>query len=113
MRPNKANQLVLKVQNVLKFYGRSYIKSVIGDSTNNHRTVSVNQLVRFLAIFNPTLSAQVNTIYLSVREDIAFGYRTNYRNDAIDSYEFLSYLEEHLENPKSVRKIGRLLSKVA
>jgi len=70
------------------------VKSIIGDSTNNHRTLTVNQVVRFLinsdATRNVGLGRKLRSVYSLIRNDIK-NSRVNSRTDAIDINEFLLF----------------------
>jgi len=84
------------LQGVLNKYGRNTIKLAIGDSVGNNRTVTVNQLIRFLSTRRTltlrVLGAQLQAVYaLSLitegLEDLRW---TNERTDAFDINEFLA-----------------------
>lgn len=111
MRVNKVTNFVAKIEAILKRYPRNYIKDLIGDSTNNNRAVSVQQLIRFLEIFNVELAEQVTAVYAEVRSDVAANRFFNYRTDAIDVNEFLTFLTD--VDTSTVRTLGRVLSKAA
>jgi hypothetical protein len=77
--------------NVLNGYTTDDIKTTIGDSVNNNRTVSVRQLIRFLTtIKNTNLANQLEVVYNHIRPTINHNRDLkNFRTDAIDVGEFL------------------------
>jgi len=79
---------------VLNRYDTDDIKLAIGDSTNNHRTVTVNQVIRFLSLSkNPAileLSTDLAEAYEALQEDLVFIRNSNNnRSDAYDINEFI------------------------
>ena len=75
------------------------VKSTIGDSTDNHRSLSVSQLIRYLNtrrnVNNRRLAAVTQEVYASVRNAIyaeraSFGLSTEY---TVYVGEFISFLE--------------------
>lgn len=89
-------------------------KAVIGDSTNNHRTLTLNQTVRFLnTIGNTELATKITAIRHRLG-DILSSYRVwNDRSDALDLTEFVNiYGRVVVDNGMFRNEIGRILSKV-
>jgi hypothetical protein len=85
------------LQEVLNKHSRNSIKSAIGDSISNNRTVTVSQLIRFLHTRRtPALKSLGNQ--LEIMYDLLFinlgEYRNNFRTDAFDINEFLSVYED-------------------
>lgn len=78
---------------VLNRYDTTDIKVAIGDSTNNHRTVTVNQVIRFLGTRrNATLKAlglDLTVAYEAIRDDILATRSYTSRTDALDINEFI------------------------
>lgn len=79
---------------VLNRYDAAHIKTTIGDSTNNHRTATVSQVIRFLSLSNNPafveLGSDLSEAYEALQEDLTF-YRenNNNRSDAYDINEFI------------------------
>lgn len=109
------------LQGVLNKYGRNTIKTAIGDSTFNNRTVTVNQVIRFLAtrrsLALKNLGIQLETVYnLEFIGDTLDSQRIfNSRTDAIDINEFLlAYNSSVVEGlPAFRRTVGRALPAAA
>lgn len=89
------------------------IKLAIGDSINNHRVVSVSQVIRFLTRRNATsaqrlLGSQLDTVYELLKDNILINRRLvrgSVRTDAIDINEFIdTYVETVLEGTTTFRK---------
>lgn len=79
------------------------VKDLIGDSTNNNRTVTVNQVVRYLdRTGKRRLSRQLNQVHLNFLIGIK-GHRGN-RTDAVDIEEFVKYYRLNVMNNKTLRK---------
>lgn len=83
---------------VLNRYDNDDIKTAIGDSTNNNRTVTVNQVIRFLGTRRnaglKSLGEDLSFAYDTLREDIAEARTTNNRSDAFDINEFINVYDE-------------------
>ena len=79
--------------NVLNRYDNTDIKVAIGDSTNNHRTVTVSQVIRFLNtrrnVTLKALGADLTAAYEILREDILATRAYTSRTDALDINEFI------------------------
>lgn len=103
--------LTLKELNVIKLH----VKYQIGDSINNNRTLTVNQVIRSLKYNNRTkVAKQLQTIYTFLIEDIKCDRsETTNRTDAIDINELVSTYRAIVMNDRRHRNtIGQLLSKV-
>lgn len=78
---------------VLNRYDTTDIKLAIGDSINNHRTVTVNQVIRFLGTRRnaslKALSADLQVAYNTIREDMLSTRSYTNRTDALDINEFI------------------------
>ncbi len=97
----RANRLALAsgITSVMREFGTNGIKSVIGDSTNNNRVVSVSQLSRFLRTRRRgdlrSTGQLLSGIYPQVRsEATAVSRISSFRNDALDVNELVTYLRE-------------------
>jgi len=85
------------VNSILNMTNKNQIKTTIGDSTNNHRTVSVVQFIRFLeAIGEDVLATQTTLAYNNLYEVLQDqrDYRGVVRRDGFDITEFLNTYEE-------------------
>ena len=78
---------------VLNRYDNSDIKEAIGDSTNNHRTATISQVIRFLNsrrnITLKALGADLTVAYEAVRDDLVDIRTETNRTDAFDINEFI------------------------
>jgi len=90
------------------------LKAAIGDSTNNHRTPTVSQVIRFLNRKNSSknqrqLGKKLRNIYPMLRTT-AKNFRNSNRTDAIDINEFLyTYFLDVVCLKRKQRKISRVL----
>lgn len=95
---------------VLNRYDNTDIKSAIGDSINNHRTVTVSQVIRFLNsrrnVTLKALGADLVVAYEALRDDLVETRSTTNRTDAFDINEFIdTYSETVLINgDKALRR---------
>lgn len=90
------------------------IKFYLGDSTNNHRTLTVNQVVRFLSRTGAQRLSQTVGEVSRVLEPAILRNRGN-RTDAIDISELVNTYRQVVMNGRNEvlrRKIGRAVSKV-
>ena len=78
---------------VLNRYDNADIKSAIGDSTNNNRTATVSQVIRFLSSRRNTdlkaLGYDLSVAYEAVRDDLTDIRSSTNRTDAFDINEFI------------------------
>ncbi len=84
---------------LLIFASPTTIKSFIGDSTNNHRTPTVRQCVRYLRQLGiPELSSKLNNTYKFLQEQGYFDKvrKSKNRVDALDINEYFVVLEKYL-----------------
>lgn len=109
---------ITDLQGVVDTYGTTAIKETIGDSVNNNRTVTVNQLIRFLTSRRKAnlrlLGLQLETVYASplLKAGISEIRFLTDRTDAIDFSEFTAaYNNVVLTGPSAVRRtVGRQLA---
>ena len=77
----------------LNCYDTEDIKTAIGDSTNNHRTATVSQVIRFLATRKSDdlrdLGNNLSLAYETLRDDLAITREDTNRSDAFDINEFV------------------------
>jgi len=92
--------------------GNQAIKEVIGDSTNNKRTVTVAQTVRYLnEVGDSSLASEVETV-LNILENKILSRRER-RTDAIDLTELTNTYREVVMNKGQLRReVGTALAKV-
>lgn len=108
MKVNKINQLVLDVQSVLDFWTVNEIKKFIGDSTNNNRKLSVNQVLRFLNRQGyQTLFNQLTAVYNETRDYVAMSRVDLLRTDAYEWVELIATLDNMSVFPPFVRSLGQ------
>ena len=104
------------LDSILESTSSTKIKATIGDSTNNNRTPTVKQVVRFL---NKTgkkkLAAQLEVVYNELKWALAQNRdENNNRTDAFDINEFMYAFETYtLEGGTYARRHFGDLIKVA
>lgn len=93
---NNDFQLIDRLLRVKTYLKRDHVKRVIGDSTNNHRSLTVRQIIRYLSRTNASsgeqeLATQLETFYNSFGTENLYETRTkfNNRSDALDVKGFL------------------------
>lgn len=114
---NKAEQFYETLTNVLGDYNPETIKTFLNDSTFNNRTVSVNQVIRFLRYQNSrslrSLAIDLQTTYDSLRWKLTQrrSILNKRRTDAVDINEFVRlYAIECIVNPTFRRSLGHKLT---
>jgi len=86
-----------QLNNIINSLDPVEVKLTIGDSINNNRTLTVNQLVRFLTDSKNRKFKKLGNSLLAVKELIAadiINSRNNNRTDALDINEFLNFYGE-------------------
>lgn len=113
---NKSQQFIKALRDILAATTRDEIKFSIGDSTDNNRTLSVNQLIRYLrGLAMPShklLASDLELVYSSLRPVIT-GARaaSRRRTDAIDINEFATaFGAAYFVSPGFRRSLGHRLS---
>jgi len=91
----------------------SEVKSELGDSTNNHRVLTVSQVIRFLNQTGnrrlSTLAKSLNTVYGLTRPNIK-NTRSEGRSDAIDINEFINFYSSQVVGRGVLRsQVSRVL----
>ena len=97
---------------------RNFVKETIGNSTSNNRTLTVNQVIRYLSsrrgVGLKSLGGQLESVYGDILPlIIASRKRRNRRTDSVDINEFINTFESRVINSKSSnfkRTIGRVIS---
>lgn len=101
------------IRSLTRGKGNKIIKKVIGDSTNNKRTVTVLQTIRYMEATGDELLAKELKVVLGVLENKILS-RRNRRTDAIDLTELTNTYREVVMNKAQLRReIGTALAKVA
>lgn len=113
---SRVNNLIANLNTFLSTNNRNAVKNTIGDSTNNHRTLTVNQVIRYLRQTKRyKFASQIEAVYNRMKDDVQY-YRMltdSSRSDAIDINEFINVVDYYLENDNSMsRKLGNVISKV-
>lgn len=107
---------VTMYKSVLQGRNTKSVKELLGDSVNNNRTLTVNQLIRFLTLAKDTTFANQISAVNEIIEPLVMEHRFitgSKRTDAIDYNEFVSVYRTEVMNNRNHRKvIGRALSKV-
>lgn len=114
----KSSQFVKLISLISNSVDKNKVKEAIGDSSNNHRTLSVNQMIRFLST-RPSqrlvgLGNSLNNVYTIVRSSIASN--RGRRTDAIDMSEFLGTVKNKIStksktfNRINKQRIGRVVN---
>lgn len=110
---NKTVLFKNSVKEVLDNFTTNEIKELIGDSVNNHRVLTVNQVSRFLRTKKRTrvLAKQLNAVYSKVRVSVLATRFLNgsRRTDAIDINEFFMTFEELTFSKNTSRSLGQIL----
>jgi len=110
---SKARSFLNQLVTTLNKVESTSLKSSIGDSTNNNRTVTVNQTIRYLTNSEKSslrkLGRNLNTVYNSrkTKSLIRALRSTTRRTDAVDINELLSAIRVATEVPSFNRSIGR------
>jgi len=80
-------------------------KLLIGDSINNNRALTVGQVVRVLSGIRggKKLANNLSSVYEELRPFIV-NTRSNYRTDAVDINEFISFYESDILNGNKFAK---------
>ena len=117
MSKNKCQKLQDGLLNVVNSYSTNDIKIALGDSTNNHRTLTVNQVIRYLEsrrnVGLKTLGVNLEIAFDLLRTDI-LTIRDNYRTDAVDINEFFNFFESNVLGVSSeVKTLSRELTSVS
>jgi len=95
---------------------KDIVKEVIGDSVNNHRTLSVNQVIRYAKANQvrngKRVAKQIRNVYYIlkplIKHDRTNGGTGRYRTDAIDFNELVSTYRAVVMNDRELRSvIGR------
>lgn len=114
-KESTGRRFVSTLERVLSDLDQSRVKRSIGDSTQNNRTISVNQLVRFLTRRgnrgDQILARRISTLLESVRDLVSLN-RIN-RTDAVDVSEFLEVLNHLTSDSSHTRFLTRTLQKVS
>lgn len=102
----KAVKFMNYILNVIEDVGAENIKSAIGDSTSNNRTLTVNQVLRFLKLSRTgTNRRRAASKLSSLRTRLSSSLRTNRRiiaggNRRTDAYDISELLEVVVNNPQ-------------
>lgn len=98
------------VRSTLRGSGTTVAKEIIGDSTNNNRTLTVVQTIRLLDATGEGRLAQQLESVREVLEPVVLKRRNNNRVDPIDISEFVSTYRELVMNKGKLRtQIGAAL----
>lgn len=96
---SKYNNFYNSLVGVVGNLNTNSVKERLGDSTHNHRTLTVNQVVRFLNTKRTkglkNLGNSLQNVYEILKEDI-IANRLSRRTDAIDINEFISFYESEV-----------------
>jgi hypothetical protein len=104
-----------KLSDVLQKVSTVDAKLIIGDSINNHRTLTVNQVIRYLeegGVRGGKKLANNLSLSYEILRPVILDYRNNNRTDAIDINEFFdSYAAFVLNGDVTTkRSVGSQLS---
>lgn len=101
---------VAQIESVLTTFGRNDIKAAIGDSVANNRTVTINQLIRFLGTRRKpafrALGTQLAAVYgLPTVSGLLTGNRSGLaRTDAFDINELLYVINNQTSAKRAVSR---------
>lgn len=106
---SKVDRLINQVVATVNEVTSTGVKSTVGNSTDNNRTASVAQTIRFLrqSVTNWTLGSDLSRVYRTLRNQGAFRKlrRNNSRTDAIDINELLTVVGRL--NSTTKREVGK------
>lgn len=109
----KYKQFLETILDVLDIYSTNEVKLTIGDSINNNRTLTVNQVIRFLNLTKgrKKLGVQLEKVYPLLRQYMnAQRVSVNNRTDAFDINEFIAVYEDYIITHKKIRpQVSNLL----
>lgn len=92
MNKTKVAVFLNNLRDIIKTLDTTEVKDTIGDSINNNRTLTVNQVIRYLVTRrNPKLKAlgtQLSAVYYTIGKS-ALEMRYNNRTDALDINELI------------------------
>jgi len=118
MKLTKSDLFLVQLKRVVKELNRNSVKNILGDSMFNNRTLTVNQVIRYLTEHVTTqqlnvLGVNLSQAYRSLRPLILQGRSvTRNRTDAIDINEFIQYYTAFVvvqSNKIARRKFSRQL----
>lgn len=95
----KTNNLINGINSVISTFGTDNIKLTIGDSINNHRVLTVSQLIRFLGTRRKpqyvNLGKALVVAYSANRGGVIAARSLNglVRTDAVDINELIDFLQ--------------------
>lgn len=105
---------IAEIRSIARGAGATEIKKLIGDSTNNNRTLTVSQTVRYLNKVGLRKLAYAVETSTNILESQILRRREN-RTDAIDLNELVSTYRTVVMNGRSDiyrRRIGNAVAKV-
>lgn len=110
----KVERFVDRVEKLKKTENNSTIKALAGDSTQNHRTPTVSQIVN-LAIYEGNVDLAMDLTftnnYLLKNELLKRVRRNNNRTDAYDINEFLKALRRYVvSSPNRRKEVNQLIT---
>ena len=104
----KYKQFLETILDVLEQYSTEEVKLLIGDSINNNRTLTVNQVIRFLKLTKgkKKFSGQVQRVYSVLRPYMNNSrIASNNRTDAFDINEFVNVYDDYIITQKKIRPL--------
>lgn len=114
MSNSKLNTFVNRLVDILGEEDRNTVKSLIGDSTLNNRTVTVGQLIRYLETTGRfTTANNVRKVYTTLSARLtSYRTRNNNRTDAFDVNELLTVLTSVATRgaPSTKQAVSRVIS---
>lgn len=113
-RFQEAFNLLVEFRSMARGFNTKVIKTTIGDSTKNNRTITVGQTIRFAKKIGEKRAARVIEATFGVLEEEILS-RRNFRTDAVDLNELVTVYREVLmknKNEQFRRKVGTAVSKV-
>lgn len=114
MSNSKLNVFVNRLVDILGDTDRTTVKSLIGDSTANNRTITVNQLVRYLEVTGYyTTASNVRKLQRNLSGRLnSYRTRNNNRTDAFDVNELLTVLTNVATRgaPSTKQALSRVIS---
>jgi hypothetical protein len=109
MKVTNVGRLLFVVDCHLNEEGAQNVKALLGDSTDNNRVLSVNQVLRYLNLSGyQSTAGRLNAVYLKVRSDIRAEFGSA-RTDAIDWNEFVEFVNNYANH----RSLSQVLKNAA
>lgn len=114
------SELIKNTNRYLKVFSKTYVKSVLGDSVENHRTLTVKQVIRFMTSVSADDNVRregrkLENVYNIFQENRLFNKlrQRNNRQDAVDINELFRVYDKYVDNkPLLKQQISKTINKI-